>query len=74
MILSHLPTPKVAKSCKSSKALLALSLQLGQQGGDLPRARGAQGMSQGDGAALGVHLVTHPAMKVWSVWECEVKM
>jgi len=48
---------------KSSKSLLALSLQLGQQGGDLSRARGSQGMSQGDGAALGVHLrVRNPAM------------
>jgi hypothetical protein len=45
-----------AKSSKSSKSLLALSLQLGQQGGDLSRTRGSQGMSQGDGAALGVHL------------------
>ena len=48
-------TSKPSQS-KSSKSLLALSLQLGQQGGDLSRARGSQGMSQGDSAALGVHL------------------
>jgi len=54
----HLLDPQIPSQhrAKSSKSLLALSLQLGQQGGDLSRARGSQGMSQGDGAALGVHL------------------
>ena len=50
------PWAKWAKWAKWARSLLALSLQLGQQGGDLSRPGGSQGMSQGDGAALGVHL------------------
>ena len=56
MSIRWIPPIPSQHRAKSSKLLLALSLQLGQQGGDLSRARGSQGMSQGDGAALGVHL------------------